>query len=131
MNAGTVCGLGNRLSASMDRKAAFREAWRIVKDKEVRFAVAGVTAGNRQKALAKLARYDPRKVHIFLLAEPSNKHDPSAIAVMVLPNGAKNAYKLGYIKKEKTCLAKAFLGSAPRLSIAGGDLLGARLSIAV
>jgi hypothetical protein len=127
----TVCGLGNRLSSCMERKAAFKEAWRLAKAGKVQFAVSGVTFGSRQKALARLAQYSPKDIHAVLVPEPENRFDPNAVAVKVLVQGSPAAYKLGYVPASQTKIIKAFLGRVPHLSVVGGDLLGAKLSIAV
>jgi hypothetical protein len=126
-----VCGLGNKLAASMERKAAFKEAWKLAKAGEVQFPVNGVTFSNRQKALAKLAHYNQKDIHAVLVPEPDNRFDPGAVAVKVLVQGARTTYKLGYIPASQTKVVKALLGRVPQLSILGSDLLGARISIAV
>jgi hypothetical protein len=117
--------------AGMERKAAFKKAWRLVKAGEVRLTVNSVTFGSRQKAPVKLARYKPKDIHILLVPEPENHLDPNAVAVKVLVQGSQATYKLGYVSASQTKIAKAFLGRVPYLSIVGSDLLGARLSIAV
>jgi hypothetical protein len=127
----TVCGLGNRLSSCMERKAAFKEAWRLAKKGEVQFTVSGVTFGSRQKALARLTQYSQKDIHAVLVPEPENRFDPNAVAVKVLVQGSPATYKLGYVPTSQTKIVKAFLGRVPHLSVVGGDLLGARLSIAV
>jgi hypothetical protein len=127
----TVCGLGNKLSTGMDRKAAFKEAWRMVKNGEVRFVVNGVTFGKRQEALRRLTHYQPKDIHAVLVPEPDNRFDPHAIAIKVLVQGSPAAYTLGYVSRQNAKTAKALLGHVPQLSIVGSDLLGARLSIAV
>jgi hypothetical protein len=130
MKKSTVFTLANRLSAGMDRKAAFKEAWKLARAGEARFVVKGVVAGRRQEALRRLTRYQPKDIHAVLVPE-DNPYDKNAIAVKVLVQGSPATYKLGYISASQTKLAKAFLGRVPQLSITGGDLLGARISIAV
>jgi hypothetical protein len=50
--------LGNKLSPRIgDRKAAFVQAWAIVKAESVTLPVRGVTTGRRQEALRRLAAY--------------------------------------------------------------------------
>ena len=44
-------------------------------------AVKGVTFGNRQEALKRLAAYSPELVQAVLVAEPTNPVDPAAVAV--------------------------------------------------
>ena len=50
--------LGNRLSSRMDRHDAFVQAWTIVKAGGLELSVKGVTFGNRQEALKRLAKYN-------------------------------------------------------------------------
>jgi hypothetical protein len=56
-----VMTLGNRLAPRMggDRTAAFVQAWAIVKAGGLELAVRGVSFGNRQEALRRLAAYHP------------------------------------------------------------------------
>jgi hypothetical protein len=131
MNLSTVCSLANRISANMDRKAAFKEAWRLAKAGEYHVPVNGVTFGKCQEALRRLACYQPKDIHVLLIPEPDNRFDPAAVSVQVLVQGSPAMYKLGYVPASQTKLIQVFLGRVPHLSIIGGDLLGARLSIAV
>ena len=130
MKKATVCSIGNRLSRTMDRKAAFVEAWRIVKNGAVSFPVRGVTAGSRQEALRRLNTYAPDQIHTFLMPEPENKVDHNAIAVMVLVQGKSGVYKLGYVPKDATATAAAVHGKAS-IKVIGCDIRGAKLTLAV
>jgi hypothetical protein len=125
-----VCGIANKLAVSMDRRAAFKKAWRIVKSGAVRFPVAGVTFENRQEMLKWLARHDSSKIHSVLIPEQT-KFDKDAVAVMASVQNACRFLKIGYIPRSEASVAKAFLGKVPQVEIIGGDILGARLSIAV
>jgi hypothetical protein len=91
--------LGNKLALRMDgdRKAAFVEAWAIVKAQGLTLPVKGVTLGNRQEALRHLSRYAPSQVKAVLVPEPENPVDPAAVAVMVMVNGGRGVYRLGYV----------------------------------
>jgi hypothetical protein len=115
----------------MPRSAAFRTAWRIVLQGGLDLRVAGVTFGNRQEALRRLATYDPTDVQAFLLAEPENPVDHNAIAVYAGVNGGRGFYRLGYVPATQTKVAAAFIGSAARVRILTGDLRGARLSFSL
>lgn len=70
-----VMALGNRLASHMggDRSAAFVQAWAIVKAGGLELAVRGVSFGNRQEALKRLAAYNPAEVRAVLVRtlEPS------------------------------------------------------------
>jgi hypothetical protein len=123
-----VCHIANRISHTVSRKEAFVRAWYIVRNGyEVR--VVGVSFGSRPEALKRLAHYDPKDVHAFLVPE-NNPHDPNAIAVNVLVNGSKDVYRLGYVPKTETGIVRAFLGTVPELQVLDGDIRGARLRIA-
>ena len=125
-----VMTLGNRLSASMDRRSAFIKAWQIVKAGSIKLTVKGVTFGNRQEALKRLTQYQSNKVVVFLVPEPENKYDKNAIAVKVGVQYGKGLYTLGYIAKEMTGLVKALKPKAITTQITSGDVYGARLSLA-
>jgi hypothetical protein len=89
--------LGNKLAPRMgDRRAAFVQAWIIVKAGGLEVATRGVSFGNRQEALRRLAAYAPEQVRAVLVPEPSNPADPAAVAVMVGVQGGKGLYRLGY-----------------------------------
>ena len=61
--------------------------------------IAGVTKGNRQKALARIAAaYRPNQVRVWLERDKANLHDNNAIAVMISVNRSV-AYKIGYIPR--------------------------------
>lgn len=112
----------------MSRKEAFRAAWELVLAGQVSLKVAGVTFGNRQEALRRLASYNPADVVVSLTPEPKNPHDPQAVAVMVGIKGGKGLYALGYVSRDQTDTAHALLGKQPRLQVMNGDVLGARVS---
>ncbi|MCL2293661.1 MAG: hypothetical protein FWC36_02180 [Spirochaetes bacterium] len=83
MNKSEVFKIGNRLSMTMDRHAAFIKAWQIVKANGLELSVKGVTFGNRQEALKRLAQYPVDKVVTFLVPEQDNSFDKNAIAVKI------------------------------------------------
>ena len=126
-----VMTLGNRLTAETgDRPAAFIRAWAIVKAGAVEMAVRGVSFGTRQEALRRLAGYNPADVRAFIMPEPENKADPAALAVMVMVQGGRGVYRLGYIPREMTGIARA-LKTRPALRVITGDINGARLRLAI
>jgi hypothetical protein len=73
-----VAGLGNRLAPQMggNKSAAFVKAWAIVKAGGLELAVKGVSFGNRQEALKRLAAYAPDQVRAVLVTEPANRQTP-------------------------------------------------------
>ena len=126
-----VMSLGNQLATHMGRNAAFVRAWQIVKAGGLELAVRGVSFGNRQEALRRLAGYDPAQVRAVLVPEPTNPADPSAVAVMVGIQGGKSLYRLGYVPRSLTPVVSALGGRLPSLRILDGKIRGARLALAV
>jgi hypothetical protein len=131
---GKVMTLGNKLAPRMggDRRAAFVEAWVIVKAGGLEVAVRGVSFGNRQEAIRRLAAYNPADVRAVLVPEPENPADPAAVAVMVGVQGGKGLYRLGYVPRTLAPVAAALGGQLPRLRLVEGEhSRGARLALAV
>jgi hypothetical protein len=128
-----VMTLGNKLAPRMgDRRAAFVEAWTIVRAGGLELAVKGVSFGNRQEALRRLARYNPAQVRAVLVPEPENPADPRAVAVMVGVQGGRGLYRLGYIPRNLAPIVGAFGRQLPRLRLVEGEYSrGARLALAV
>jgi hypothetical protein len=129
-----VMTLGNRLAPRMggDRRAAFVRAWAVVKAGGLELAVKGVSFGTRQKALRRLAAYSPADVRVWFVAEPENKADREAVAVMVAVQNGRGAYRLGYVPRERTAEVKALGTKIPRIRVLAGDTTyGARVALAV
>jgi hypothetical protein len=98
-----VCALGNRLAAKasgVSRSDAFIRAWAIVKAGALTLPVKGVSFGNRQEALRRLAAYKPSMVRVYLVPEPGNPVDRNAVAVMVGVQWGKGLFKIGYVPRE-------------------------------
>jgi hypothetical protein len=124
-----ICAVANRIPRSVSRKEAFAQARRIVEAGSIELKVAGVTFGNRQTALKRLAAYDPAEIRVALTPEPENPADKNAVAVMVSVNGG-NQYRIGYVPAENTGMARAFQGNVC-IQVLPGDVYGARLRLAV
>jgi hypothetical protein len=123
--------LGNKLAPSMgDRRAAFVEAWVIVKAGGLELAVKGVSFGNRQEALRRLAAYSPAQVRAFIVPEPSNPADPAALKIMAGVRGGKGLYCMGYIPREAVPVVAA-LRTLPAVRVVGDTVKGIRLRFAV
>lgn len=95
-----VATMANRLKKmGLTLSAAFKKAWSLIKGKAIESKVAGVTKGNRQKALHRiLTHYTPNQVRVWLERDKANLHDNNAVAVMISVNNSKS-YKIGYIPK--------------------------------
>ena len=114
--------LGNRLAAKgSGRSAAFVRAWSIVKAGGLELAVKGVTFGNRQEALKRLATYAPDQVRAVLVPEPENPADPSAVAVMVGVQNGRGLYRLGYVPANMTTVVSAIGAKLPALRVVSGS----------
>jgi hypothetical protein len=94
-----VMTIANRLVAQgVGRAHAMVKAWALVKLPKLETKVAGVTYGNRQKAIQHLAQYDPAAVAIRLERERDNEHDRNAVAVWAAVEG-KGSYHMGYLPR--------------------------------
>lgn len=96
LNRSIICKVANQLHKSgYTLSQSFRLAWRLVKGK-ASVKVAGVTKGNRQKAIEHLKRYSLDMVSFILKREPNNIYDSNAISVYAkVGNG--NLFQMGYI----------------------------------
>jgi hypothetical protein len=132
MNKSAVCRIANRISRDVSRHDAFIQAWAIVKAGGLEVAVKGVSFGNRQEALKRLAAYSPATIRAVLVPEPANRADPAAVAVMVGVNGGKGLYRLGYVPRNMAPVVAALRGQLPRLRLVEGEhSRGARLALGV
>ena len=138
VNKSMVFTLANRLAKTTGRKAAFAKAWQIVKAGGLEIAVKGVSYGNRQEALKRLAAYSPDQIKAVLVPEPTNPQDPAAVAVMVGVNGGKGLFLLGYVPRELCPVVSAMPGKLPALRVVSGawgtyqkTTYGARVALAV
>jgi len=136
-----VVSIANRLALKMNRSEAFIQAWAIVKAGGLELAVKGVSFGNRQEALKRLADYKPEQIKAVIVPEPENQFDHDAMAVMVGVNGGRGLYRLGYVPKNMTAVVNAMGVKLPALRIVSGTsglsgwasktTFGARLALAV
>lgn len=96
----SICIIANRLKKmGLTLSAAFKKAWELIKGNTIESKVAGVTKGNRQKALHRiLTHYTPNQVRVCLERDKAILHDNNAVAVMISVNRSV-AYKIGYIPK--------------------------------
>jgi len=94
-----VMTIANRLVAQgWGRTTAMIRAWALVKLPRVETKVAGVTHGNRQKAIQHLAQYAQESITIRLEREAGNEHDRNAVAVWAAVEG-KGAYHMGHLPR--------------------------------
>jgi hypothetical protein len=138
MTKSAVCRIANRISRDVSRHDAFVQAWAIVKAGSLEVAARGVSFGNRQEALKRLAAYAPERIRAVLVPEPENPADPAAVAVMVGVNGGKGLFRLGYVPRNLAPVVAALGGQLPALRVVSGTwgwanktIFGARLALAV
>ena len=94
-----VMTIANRLVAQgWGRATAMIRAWALAKLPAIATKVAGVTFGNRQKALEHLSTYAPQAISIRLEREADNAADRNAVAVWAAVEG-KGSYHMGYIPR--------------------------------
>ena len=120
-----VATIANRINRKLnDLSASFRQAWQMVKGRELVSKVAGVTFGNRQTALKKLDRLEASSVNISLEREAGNTFDKNAVKVNISVGNGKD-YHLGYIPKDLAALIAPLLDKGISLiarfkSVTGG-----------
>jgi hypothetical protein len=108
--------IANRLVAQgYNRANAMVKAWALVKLPAVATKVAGVTFGNRQKAVQHLAQYAPEMVSIRLEREQGNEYDKNAVAVYAAVEG-RGAYHMGYLPKALAALIAPLLDAGKAVS---------------
>jgi hypothetical protein len=135
-----VMTLGNKLAPRMggDRHDAFIQAWAVVKAGGLESAVKGVSFGNRQEALRRLARYNPAQVRAALAPEPFSPADPAAVAIMVGVQNGPGLFCLGYVPRNLAPVVAVLGGKLPDLRVVAGSwgwanktTFGARVALAV
>lgn len=95
--------IGNTLvgKGSPEYSASVR-AWGMTKSRNFS-KVVGVTVGNRQAALRRLALYGRDQIRVALVHETENLADGNAVAVIVEVAGSRG-YKMGYIARESAAI---------------------------
>lgn len=129
----------NLVKQGVSRSAAMVQAWITVKLRRIETKTAGVTHGNRQKLLARLARYSAEDITITLNREPENKADRNAVQVIAAVRG-KGSAVMGYLNRQLAAVVAPLLDKGKRVvsafkAITGGEEYflnyGLNISIAV
>lgn len=89
----------NLVKQGMTRRAAMIQAWITVKLRSIVTRAAGVTYGNRQKLLSRLARYTAEQITITLRHEQGNRFDRNAVQVIAGVKG-KGSAVIGYLNRQ-------------------------------
>jgi hypothetical protein len=104
-----VCLIANRLTKQgLSRSAAFKKAWSIVKSEIIATKAAGVSFGNRQKALERLTQYESDNISIELKREADNQFDSNAVQIIATVKG-KGSYPVGYVPKTLSATIAALI----------------------
>lgn len=138
-NRSIICKTANKIRKDgYTLSQAFRMAWKLAKAKAV-VKVAGVSIGNRQKAIEHLRKYTPESIKVILTRENTNTYDSNAIAVNISVNGSQSV-KIGYIPAPVASLLSGVMDSISSIkaslqTITGGyydDMYsGLRLSLSL
>lgn len=106
-----VATIANRLKKmGLTLSTAFKKAWALIKGKAINTRIAGVTKGNRQKALHRIATAcRPEQVNVTLERDKANLYDNNAVNVLVSVNGSKS-YNMGCIPRNLAYVVSALLG---------------------
>ncbi len=120
-----VATMANRLKKmGLTLSAAFKKAWELVKGKAVETKVAGVTKGNRQLALHRIAtKYRPEQVKVTLERDGANLYDNNAVKILVSVNGSE-AYELGFVPRNLAYVVSAILDKGIKLTAAFKEVRG-------
>lgn len=120
-----VATMANRLKKmGLTLSAAFKKAWELVKGQRIETKVAGVTKGNRQKALHRIAtKYRPEDVTVQLVRDAANLYDNHAVMVDVSVKGSAS-YTLGFIPRNLAYVVSAILDKGIELTAAFKEVRG-------
>jgi len=119
-----VCTIANRLARQgTGRPEAFRRAWELAKAGTIETKVAGVTYGNRQKALERLTQYNADEISVTLERDRANEFDGNAIAVIVTVRG-KGSYTIGYLDKRLAAMFAPLMDAQKAVGAAFREIRG-------
>ena len=120
-----VVTMANRLKKmGLTLSAAFKKAWALVKGHTIETKIAGVTKGNRQKALHRIAtKYSPSDVAVKLVRDTANLYDNHAVRVDIRVKGSE-AYTMGFIPRNLAYAALAILDKGIELTAAFKEVRG-------
>ena len=120
-----VATMANRLKKmGLTLSAAFKKAWALVKGHTVETKIAGVTKGNRQKALYRIAsKYSPSDVTVKLVRDSANLYDNHAVRVDISVKGSE-MYTIGFIPHNLAYIVSAILDKGIKLKAAFKEVRG-------
>ena len=123
-----VTTFANQIDRGMDCKDmpfAFKKAWELARAPSLTTKIAGVTYGNRQRALNRLGQYKPDEIKIELERDAGNAYDTKAIKIQVSVNGGAE-YHIGYLPKRLAGMLAPLIDKGIEISasfktVTGGD----------
>ncbi len=120
-----VATMANRLKKmGLTLSAAFKKAWALVKGHTVETKIAGVTKGNRQKALHRIAtKYSPEDVAVKLVRDSANLYDNHAVRVDISVKDSE-MYTMGFIPRNLAYVVSAILDKGIELTAAFKEVRG-------
>lgn len=124
----SACIIANNLvKQGMTRRAAMIQAWITVKLRSIVTRAAGVTYGNRQKLLSRLARYTAEQITITLRHEQGNRFDRNAVQVVAGVKG-KGSAVIGYLNRQLAAVIAPLMDKGKRIvstfrAVTGGESL--------
>ena len=120
-----VATMANRLKKmGVTLSQAFKKAWELIKGRTIETKVAGVTRGNRQKALHRIViRYNMSDVSVQLVREKTNLYDNNAVKVVISVQGS-NSYDLGYLPRNLAYVVATLLDKGLQLTAAFKEVSG-------
>lgn len=134
----SACIIANNLvKQGMTRRAAMIQAWITVKLRSIVTRAAGVTYGNRQKLLSRLARYTAEQITITLRHEQGNRFDRNAVQVVAGVKG-KGSAVIGYLNRQLAAVVaplidkgKSVVSSFRAVTVGAEQLLTYGLNISI
>ena len=105
------------------RSEAMYRAWRTVKQRVIRTKTAGVTHGNRQALLNRLARYSAEQISVTLRRESENAADKNAVQVIAAVKGKGSAF-MGYLNRQLAAAIAPLLDKGKSVASAFGAITG-------
>ena len=104
--------------------AAFKKAWELIKGNTIETKIAGVTKGNRQLALHRIATlYRSEQIKITLERDRANLFDNNAVKVLVSINGS-DSYEIGFIPRNLAYVVSALMDKGIQLTAAFKEVRG-------
>ena len=120
-----ICIMANRLKKmGLTLSAAFKKAWALVKGHTVETKIAGVTKGNRQKALYRIAtKYSPEDVAVKLVRDSANLYDNHAVRIDISVKGSET-YTMGFVPRNLAYVVSGLIDKGIELTAAFKEVRG-------